>query len=550
MEDLERDPRTAALEGQAGHGRGEAASGALPADREPVTVPALLGAVLGDPADHLVRLVRRGREGVLRRDDVVDVDHRHPCLGREVAAQRVVELGRRQDVAAAVEVDVDRRGAVGRRQVDHGGSRCRRTSGSLSSRVVARQLRPTRVGGRRGASRAEADGALHRPGGQRRHPRVGRGATCGLRSLRQGQRQRRGRAAGPGGDPRDAGRDRPSVGLLGGAEEHVAVVEDAVHLRRRRAGTARTRPCGSRTSGRRRRGSAPRASSRRCRTVVSTWRCGTRDHELLGLEPAAAAEGLEAQVDRRQARRSPTPGVRRPSAGSARTCRARWPRPAGAGRSSPPARPRPAASARRRRGRPAGHRGGRPARRRTPSARGCGRRRRACSRHPTPRSTRAIAATAVMPMPPASSTCRGAATLSGKFCSGCVTWSSSPGASECMKAEPPRDCGTRSTLMVSSDPVVVGLDDGVGPDVGRVADRHAYVEVAARRRPAACGALDRDPLDVLRHRGGGDDPAGAPVGLGAGGHRRPTRPAVRLSASSIRSRIRRTHMPPASMLRL
>ena len=133
-----------------------------------------------------------------------------------------------------------------------------------------------------------------------------------------------------------------------------------------------------------------------------------------------------------------------------------------------------------------------------------------------------------------------------------------------MKTEPPRDCGTCSTLIVSSDPSSSDSTIGVGPDVGRLADLHADVEVAARRRPAAGGARDRDPLDVGRHRGAGHDPAGGPVGLGAGGHDAdPTDPTGdptagptadstggRFSAWSIRSRIRRTHMPPASMLRL
>ena len=216
VEHLERDPRTALLEGLARHGRGEAAAGALPADREPVAVPALLGAVRGDPSDHLERLVGRRRERVLGRDDVVDVDHRHPCLGREVAAQRVVALGQRQDVAAAVEVDVDRRGAV----VSPAG-RPRRLPvptevGIVSSRVVrgSSGKRAWAAAVARRAPRPTARCIALAASG--RHPRVAADSDIRSSSLsgRVSEQRRRSRLPVPG-DPRDAGRDRASVGSSG-----------------------------------------------------------------------------------------------------------------------------------------------------------------------------------------------------------------------------------------------------------------------------------------------------------------------------------------------
>ena len=79
-----------------------------------------------------------------------------------------------------------------------------------------------------------------------------------------GRSQERPTPAHPNECRETQGQSSAGVAFCRRVVEHVAVVEGAVHADRRRAGRARTRPCGSRTSGRRRRGSAPRAASRRC----------------------------------------------------------------------------------------------------------------------------------------------------------------------------------------------------------------------------------------------------------------------------------------------
>ena len=108
MERLESDRGAAPVEGLAAYGRGEGAAGALAAHREPAAVPAVLGAVRGHPLDHLVGLVRRRGERVLGRDHVVHVEDGHPRSRCKEPTERVVAVGQRQDVPAAVEVDVDR----------------------------------------------------------------------------------------------------------------------------------------------------------------------------------------------------------------------------------------------------------------------------------------------------------------------------------------------------------------------------------------------------------------------------------------------------------
>ncbi len=108
--------------------------------------------------------------------------------------------------------------------------------------------------------------------------------------------------------------------------------------------------------------------------------------------------------------------------------------------------------------------------------------------------------------------------------------------------------------------VGAGVDDGVGADLGphatvTVGDLDADVEVGAGvgATASAGGGFEHDAADAGGDVGGLHD---AGVVEGAGVHEVTCEGVLlgtgreRPSAASIRSRMRRTHMPPASMVRL
>src|SRR5690349_1934805 len=113
MQDLQGDVRALILIRQPRRCGGETASGALAADTQPGTVPAVVST--GDPAHDVVDLLRRSRKTVPRRQDVAGVDHKYTRVGRQVAAPGVVLFGMPDHEAAAVDVDIDRSVRRGRR---------------------------------------------------------------------------------------------------------------------------------------------------------------------------------------------------------------------------------------------------------------------------------------------------------------------------------------------------------------------------------------------------------------------------------------------------
>ena len=111
-QELQAQPRAAAVAGQQRDARGQAAARALAADRDPVGVDAELVRVLGDPHQRGVAVLERGRERVLRGEAVVDRDHDRTDLGGDPAAVGVVEVEAADHEAAAVEVDQRRERVV------------------------------------------------------------------------------------------------------------------------------------------------------------------------------------------------------------------------------------------------------------------------------------------------------------------------------------------------------------------------------------------------------------------------------------------------------
>src|SRR5690606_458459 len=105
-----------------------------------------------------------------------------------------------------------------------------------------------------------------------------------------------------------------------------------------------------------------------------------------------------------------------------------------------------------------------------------------------------------------------------------------------------------------SSSAVLGPDDGVGTDLRLAVDVQLDVDVRTGGRVLGAFDLQHDLADAVRYVVGRDDSPALPRGLGLNRHQA-SRPTVgtadgRPSASSIRSRIRRTHIPPMSMLRL
>src|SRR6266545_6454635 len=72
---------------------GEIAAGALAADRQSA-VTTQRAAVLGQPSQRVVAIGQRGREGVLRRQAIVERDDGHPTPAGDRAQDRVDVIGR------------------------------------------------------------------------------------------------------------------------------------------------------------------------------------------------------------------------------------------------------------------------------------------------------------------------------------------------------------------------------------------------------------------------------------------------------------------------
>src|SRR5437867_4151193 len=129
---LVRERRRAVITRQQCDDGREVTAGAVPADREPAGVDAERRRVGRDPPRGRPRVVDRGRELVLRRQTIVDVDDADARARRELSAEHVVRLDVADDPAAAVEED--ERGQHRRRRhtfrtIETHGDRSRRTAG-------------------------------------------------------------------------------------------------------------------------------------------------------------------------------------------------------------------------------------------------------------------------------------------------------------------------------------------------------------------------------------------------------------------------------------
>ena len=92
--------------------RGEVATGAVAPDRDPGRVPAQVGGVAQAPLVHREGIVQRLREGVLRRQPVVDVDHDAVGRGGQGRADGLEVLRAEQHEPATVEEDQHRQRLV------------------------------------------------------------------------------------------------------------------------------------------------------------------------------------------------------------------------------------------------------------------------------------------------------------------------------------------------------------------------------------------------------------------------------------------------------
>ena len=181
-QELQAQPRAAAVASQQRHARGQAAAGALAADRDPVGVHAELRGVLGHPHQGGVAVLERGRERVLRRQAVVDGDHDRTDLGGDPAAVRVVQVEAADDEAAAVEVD-QRRAAARRGRPAGSGAPARRAPPPARGRAARRLERDRRLVRRQRGQQVGLPGAGRRDvgEGQLGEDRAPRGRARGRR---------------------------------------------------------------------------------------------------------------------------------------------------------------------------------------------------------------------------------------------------------------------------------------------------------------------------------------------------------------------------------
>ena len=105
-----------------GHRR-EVAARRVARDRDPVGIAAQLGGVLGDPFDRGVTVRRRGGEGVLGREAVVDGDDQAVGAIGESGTDVVVAIEVAQCPPPAVEEQTDREGSLAVGFVDPDGDR-------------------------------------------------------------------------------------------------------------------------------------------------------------------------------------------------------------------------------------------------------------------------------------------------------------------------------------------------------------------------------------------------------------------------------------------
>ena len=146
-----------------GHRR-EVAARRVARDRDPVGIAAQLGGVLGDPLDRGVTVRRRGGEGVLRREAVVDGDDQAVGAIGESGTDVVVAIEVAQCPPPAVEEHTDREGSLAVGFVDPDGDR----------RFGARKREVPDVGDRLGFFAGEKEvertaGAVDRQAVGRRH---------------------------------------------------------------------------------------------------------------------------------------------------------------------------------------------------------------------------------------------------------------------------------------------------------------------------------------------------------------------------------------------
>ena len=118
-EELEAHRRTAAIASEQHGCRSEPAAGALPADRDAIRVDAELARVVMHPPQRGIAIFDPGREGVLGRQPVLDRDDHRAELARDLHRDRVLHVDAADHEAAAV--DVEQRGASGRRRGSRGG---------------------------------------------------------------------------------------------------------------------------------------------------------------------------------------------------------------------------------------------------------------------------------------------------------------------------------------------------------------------------------------------------------------------------------------------
>ena len=116
-EHLRREGRPRGAGSQRDGGR-EVPAGRVAGDGEAARFPAERTGVLGEPGDRRLAVIERGREGVLRREAVVEADDERAGRVRESSADPVVGVDPHEHPAAAVEVrDHRQRVGVGARRV-------------------------------------------------------------------------------------------------------------------------------------------------------------------------------------------------------------------------------------------------------------------------------------------------------------------------------------------------------------------------------------------------------------------------------------------------
>ncbi len=115
---LAADLRAALVAGAQGHHGGQVAAGAVAADRDARSIAAEVAGMLGRPAQGGEAVVRRGGEGVLRRQAIVDRHGDAAGLHGEDPRHLVVGVQVAQDEAAAVHEHQHRQVVLGVRPVD------------------------------------------------------------------------------------------------------------------------------------------------------------------------------------------------------------------------------------------------------------------------------------------------------------------------------------------------------------------------------------------------------------------------------------------------